>query len=470
MNQPHSIRIGLAFCTPMPYVRTANGQHKLDTITVEWHRKRQGLSTPTNFNIIEVYTDGMEVGDARNEAVRRCLSHNPVPEYLFFLDNDVLPEYDAVTKLLYRARHLPNYDVYCGVYCAKWMNPTEPLIYAGDGQGPFWDWTVGDILTSEGHGITGTHMGLTLIRTSLFDDLPWDDEDPWFVSTNGAELSDGCLKSRRGTEDLYFYNRCRERGREVRICVDTSVLAGHIDKGTGVIYGLPWDCGPVMRQKALYGKDNPKIDENDGEKKIALDIGCGSTHREWKDHKTYRLDIRPEVEPDYCQDTRKMNLPSDHFDLVASSHHLEHIGRWEQEEVWQEIFRVCKPGGQIEHIVPSMDWAGFNIFDGNMDEHVMNVLYGAQESHGYERIYNTHFFGYTKAVATELAESAGFENVVCLDWRDDESLGYNLVIRGQKPGGTDEPQEAVAETEEEPHAESEVEELKFRETRCVARV
>lgn len=426
---PHEVRIGLAFCTPMPYIQLRNGNRILDPLTVDWHRARMGLSTPTNFNVIQIRADGMEVGDARNAAIKNCLSHDPIPEFIFFLDNDVLPSFDAITKLIYRARQYPDYDVFCGVYCAKGMSPPEPLIYAGNGQGPFWDWTVGDILTTEGHGITGTHMGLTLIRLSLFDRLPWDDEKPWFYTANEVEISDeGGLKTRRGTEDLWFYKTAAERGEKVNILVDTSVLAGHIDKGTGIVWGLDWNSDQVKRQKALYDKS----EEYKNQKK-ALDIGCGSTRREWKGYTTYRLDIRPDVEPDYCQNTLQMNLPNNHFDLVASSHHLEHIPRWEQERVWKEIYRITKPGGQIEHIVPSLDWAGGKLFDAQIDEHVMNVLYGAQEAHGYDREYNLHYFGYTKSLAKELAESAGFEGVTCEDWRDNEDLGYNLIIRGTKP-------------------------------------
>jgi predicted SAM-dependent methyltransferase len=129
---------------------------------------------------------------------------------------------------------------------------------------------------------------------------------------------------------------------------------------------------------------------------------------------------------------------------VASSHHLEHIPRWEQEVVWREVFRVCKPGGRIEHTVPSLEWAAAKIADGQADEHVFNVLYGAQESHGYERTLNLHYFGYTKSIARALAEAVGFESVVCEDWQDRPELGYNLIIRGEKPD-----EELPVATEEE---------------------
>jgi predicted SAM-dependent methyltransferase len=232
-----------------------------------------------------------------------------------------------------------------------------------------------------------------------------------------------------------------------KIIVDTSVLAGHVDKKNGITWGLPDDSPPVQRAKWLGGKDKEE------DLLLALDLGAGGIRRQWMGYRTYTTDIRADSKPDYVQDTRWLNLPDGHFDLVASSHHLEHIPRWEQERVWGEVFRVCKPVGAIEHTVPSLEWAAAKIADGQADEHVFNVLYGAQESHGYERQFNLHYFGYTKEVARALAEGAGFVNVTCTDWTDTPELGYNLVIRGTKPGKT-EPSESLPVAEEIPVSEA----------------
>lgn len=422
------MKVLVAFCTPCPKIRLANGQEILDTITMQWHRKRTALALGTNVNFVELHEDGKEVGVARDSAARRCLKMEPVPEFLFFLDYDVLPEFDAFTKLVFRARCFPNYDVYAGVYTCKWANPSDPLIYAGDGGGAFWDWALGDLLTTEGHGITGTHMGLTLIRTSLFqrmlDAKVVKDDEPFFKTVKET-WKDGGMKSRSGTEDLYFYQLARKV--DCKIMVDTSVLAGHIDKRNGITYGLPPTSPGVERGKWYQDKDKEETS------KLALDIGAGGRRREWPGYKTYTTDIRADAKPDYVQDTRWLNLPDNHFDLVASSHHLEHLGRFDQEQVWREMFRILKPGGKMEHIVPSLDWAGHKLQAGVVDEHVYNVLYGAQEAHGYAREYNLHYFGYTAKVAQALAEECGLVNVQVRDWRQEPGLGYNLVITGDKP-------------------------------------
>lgn len=421
MVQPHVVSVGIAYCTPIPYVNGPAGP-RLAPITIEWQRAVKNLLIPTNINMVQVIEDGKEVGEARQHCVEQVMAMANRPEFIFFLDYDVLPAYDAIVKLLMRARHYPDYDIFAGVYTLK-SPVAEPLIYKGWGNGPFWDWTVGDLLTD---GITGIHMGVTLIRTSLFERLNWK-ESPVFQSENDTFIKDGVIVSNRGTEDLHFCCRAVEEA-GAKILVDTSVLCGHQDISTGIVYGLAPDSRPVMGAKWLS-----RGTEYDAEKK-ALDLGAGATRRQWDGYKTYTTDIRPDTGADYVQDTRLLNLPAESFDLIASSHHLEHIPRWEQEEVWRQMFLVCKPGGKIEHIVPSAEWAGCKLADGDCDEHVMNVLYGAQEAHGYRREHNLHFIAYTKALATALAEAAGFTDVVCEDWRDREELGYNLIIRGKKPG------------------------------------
>lgn len=484
-------RCCVAICTPMP---AKQGPHGLvyDTISPRWHRARNGLSMPTNFNTVELFADGMEVGDARSRIAARCLELESQPEFLLFLDYDVLMPPDAFTKLFFRARTLPDYDIYAGVYCCKWHSPPDPLIYGEHGQGSIWDWAVGDILTTESHGVKTVHMGLTLIRVSAFQKLldaglvhgdgTDQDDCPFFKTTDETRTVDaksGAGLTKAGTEDVFFCDLLSRIGG--KILVDTSVLAGHEDKRTGVVYGLPmdrygpsgrakWlgdgkgnsadreeakggpcDCGSVRTPESTQGwvwnpsptaetpcqyyrRDCPKCRGlGTTQKKLALDIGAGGTRRHWDGYVTYTTDIRADTKPDYVQDTRLLNFPEGHWNLTASSHHLEHLGRWDQETVWKEIFRVTAPGGHTEHIVPNIEWAAQKVVDKEIDGHVLNVLYGAQEEHGYPRLYNTHFFGYTPEIAVALAEQAGFVDVTTESWKENDGLGYNLIVRGTKP-------------------------------------
>lgn len=441
-------RVCVAICTPMPM---RNGVY--DTISVRWHRSRMGLRIPTNFNTCEMLADGLEVGDARSRVVAQVLTTKPVPEFILWLDYDVLMPPDALTKLFFRARTLLDYDIYAGVYCLKNLAHSEPLIYGELGQGPIWNWKVGDLLTTESHGVKSVHSGLTLVRTSLYRKLldaglvggqGDDQEDRPFYRTNiekDMTLDDGRQVRTGGTEDIYFCNLVDIVGG--KILVDTSVLAGHEDKNTGIIYGLPYIAGgPVDRAKWLVNRDGDEPDRKEAEAgglKLALDIGAGAERRKLDGYVVYTTDIRADVNPDYIQDSRLLNLPDDHFDLTTSEHHLEHMGRFDQEHVWENIFRITRPGGRTEHLIPNIEWAAKMIADGEMEDsdqapHIMNVLYGSQEAAvGVAREYNSHHFGYTPAIAKALAESAGFVDVTVESYKDRPELLYNLLVKGVKP-------------------------------------
>ncbi len=441
----HNARTCVVICTPLAKVTGPRGDLILDPISPLWHRARAGLHMPTNINICEAQADGMEVGDARSRIARNCLDMKTPPEFLLFIDSDVIVPYDAFTKLFFRARCYPDHDIFAGVYCLKNNSVPDPLIYTENGQGPFWNWKVGDLLTTDGHGIGSVHMGATLIRVSLFKRLldaglvhgdgTDQNDEPFFHTGNVRSDKPGVARLAVGTEDIYFCHKARQLG--AKILVDTSVLCGHHQKETGITYGLPYGEGPSEWTKWLHdangGKSNDRKEADKDDKKLALDIGAGGDRRHWDGYVTYTTDIRPDTKPDYVQDTRLLNLPEGHFDLVASSHHLEHIGRWDQESVWRQIFKVCAPGGFIEHVVPNIEWAAQKVVDKEVDGHVLNVLYGAQEAHGYERQYNLHYFGYTPEVAIALAEQAGFVDVTTEDWKQNPDLGYHLIIRGTKP-------------------------------------
>lgn len=444
MFSPHQ-KTCVVICTPLAKIRGPRGDAIFDPISPLWHRARSGLLFGTNINTVELFVDGFEVGEARSIVAARCLEMQPNAEFLFFLDSDVIVPGDAFVKLLFRARCFPDHDMFAGVYCLKNASAPDPLIYRELGEGPFWDWAVGDLLTTEQHGIKYIHMGLTLIRVSLFKrmieagvvhaDGKNQNDLPFFKTVDSRSVKDGCNLVQMGTEDIYFCAAAQQIG--AKILVDTGVLAGHHDKSTGITYGLPWEGGPTERAKWM-GMANKTKDREEADAKgiyIALDLGAGDTRREIAGYKVYTTDLRADTKPDYVQDTRCLTMPEGHFDLVTSSHHLEHIGRWDQEKVWGEIFRITKPGGKIDHIVPSLDWSGWKIREGQVDQHVMNVLFGAQELHGYAREMNTHYFGYTKDIARALATEAGFVEVEVRDWRDDETLGYNLIITGLKPAG-----------------------------------
>jgi SAM-dependent methyltransferase len=411
--------------------------------TLDWHEHYCAMVTPVNWNFVVAHPRGMLVDEARNWAVEKAREVRA--KYLFFIDYDVLVPPDALLRLQYDMEQHPEADVFCGVYCSK-CNVPQPLIFKRDGFGAWWDWKVGEIheLTPDG----GCHMGLTLLRVSAFDKIDAhfaarnEPRPPYFLTDR--RVSDGGMFI--GTEDLAFCKLLREAGG--RIFADTQVLAGHQCLQTHKVYGLPLTSKPVTKSWIRLAQEG---------KSVALDLGCGETRHEFPGYDvTLRCDARPEVEPDYLVDVRHLPFPDGFAAHVFSSHCLEHFGRWEAADVLKEWARVLKPGGTMRLIVPDVTWAARRILEkGYADGDAMNVLYGAQEAHGYARELNSHHVGFTPLSLQALAEECGLE-VISLEHGDtNPSLGYNIVLDARKPA----PADAKASLESSPNGAEKVERL-----------
>ena len=88
---------------------------------------------------------------------------------------------------------------------------------------------------------------------------------------------------------------------------------------------------------------------NSGKKKRFLEIGPGEDRIPGFE----TLDITPKRNVDYVRDcAKKMPFGNCTFDIVYSSHVLEHIPWYQVEEVLREWVRILKPGGYMEIWVP----------------------------------------------------------------------------------------------------------------------
>lgn len=103
--QPHLCGLGVAYCTPVPFVNGPAGP-RLAPVTIEWHRAERNLALPTNINRIQVHKDGMEVGEARQSCVEDCMALARRPEFIFFLDYDVIGSLNAVERVATSNRQL----------------------------------------------------------------------------------------------------------------------------------------------------------------------------------------------------------------------------------------------------------------------------------------------------------------------------------------------------------------------------
>lgn len=245
--------------TPWPGRVLPDGRVMHEPGSPLWDRAKNGITYPTSLSTSEIYLDFAASDDAHNRAARNCLDlWNKPPEFIFLLDRWVIPGWDCIQRLLFHARMRPDYDIYAGVVVKAGNSPPDPMIYTSfDGYGSYWDWTVGDVLTSDEHGIKWTHLSLTLIRCSVFqkllnsglisDDGINLDGEPWFKNVCEHVREGNNTKLKRIPEETRFAEMVLKIGG--RILVATEVQSATLDLNTGQAYGLPGDVGPVKRAR-----------------------------------------------------------------------------------------------------------------------------------------------------------------------------------------------------------------------------
>jgi predicted SAM-dependent methyltransferase len=173
--------------------------------------------------------------------------------------------------------------------------------------------------------------------------------------------------------------------------------------------------------------------------KEVLHIGCGETPLpEWfgSVHET-RLDIAPHVKPDIVADMAHIPDGLGPFDVVYSSHSLEHLYPHDGDSCLAGCLRVLKPDGKIVINVPDLE--GLSPTD--------DVLYkcpGGEEVRAWDLFYGyrpalkdypfmAHRTGFTSATLRTALERAGFERITVLRSPEESTTPHNLVAVAVKP-------------------------------------
>lgn len=361
---------------------------------INWGLAFSTYRPTVNYNSRTGVVWGQDVATARNQLGEQSMIDKS--RYLFFIGDDVTAPGHVLQQLIYRMEHNPKIGIVGGIYCAK-SDPPAPLVFRANGAGPYWNWTVGEFFR-----VTGIGMDCTLIRTDVLKQL----EKPWFVTVRDDGYIDGKASSESWTEDLYFCKRvCEETDWE--IWADSMIMCEHwqyLGGNQWKTYTLRSDSRP-MQVGEVQGKQ-------------ILDLGCGPQH--WNfgaEGQVTRCDIREECEPDFRIDIRQLPFDDDSYDIVFSSHTLEHFGRDEMDDILKEWTRVLKPSGEMRLILPNIEWAAKKILNDDLDWHALNVLYGSQEY-----IENFHRNGFTPARITEALAKQG----LIVDNLDHH--GYNMIV------------------------------------------
>ncbi len=158
----------------------------------------------------------------RNDLVK--VAQEKHAKWIWMVDDDTIPlRCDAVRMListLEQHRH-EGVKAVTGIYVTK-SSVHEPVVFRKDGEGPSWDWKVGEVFPVESAG-----AGCLLISMDVFDTYT----APWF-------------KGEHGKEDLYFCGKLRELG--YKMLAHGGVLCAHFD-GEGEMHTLPEDSYPMLK-------------------------------------------------------------------------------------------------------------------------------------------------------------------------------------------------------------------------------
>ena len=85
--------------------------------------------------------------------------------------------------------------------------------------------------------------------------------------------------------------------------------------------------------------------------KAYLNIGCGSNFsNEWTN-----IDFFSKKYVDFCDIRKPLPYPNNVFDVIYSSHALEHLTKDEGERLVFEIYRILKKGGICRIVVPDTE-------------------------------------------------------------------------------------------------------------------
>jgi predicted SAM-dependent methyltransferase len=380
----------------------------------EWAFAFHQLHPPMDYNVEYAMIKFRPVDEARQIMAENAVSKGC--KYLFFIDEDTTPPAHTLRQLIYHLEHWDNAAVAAGIYCHK-SQPCMPMVFRGNGAGPYWDWKVGEVFDCSGVG-----MGCALIRVDALKTIP----KPWFKTVDSVEaFMENIPQGEMWTEDLYFCDKIlKATGEGVpeggwNILADGGILPNHWDAKTGQSYNLPPTAKPLR-----------PVNWQEGTKKI-VDLGCGEPENSYntEEGKVLRVDIREEVKPDYRCDLRKLPFATKEFDIVFSSHVLEHFARNETKAVLDEWIRILKEDGELRLVLPNLEWAAQHVMNKEIDTDVMNVFYGAQS-------YNENFHktGFTPQIIEQLLAERGFKKFV---W---DFHNYHMFVRAWKI----EPAESIA--------------------------
>lgn len=375
--------------------------HRIDPIVVvglptlrnepmswEWADYFYGLAFPLGCAVTRLRVKGKYVADARNEICQSALQHGA--EWIFMIGDDVHAPQRAF-EMLWRHK----VPLATGVYWSKYQ-PCSPYLWNNtpDGRflaGPYTDWTYGETFKVDWAG-----CDCLLINAEVLKNVPY----PWF--SHDWNYKGEPLPANLATEDVYFYTKCREAG--IELLCDTSVQCDHVDRATGIKYGLTSEMPQITgrdkwKPTVPLPEPNGEIRTEDAPQFLVADLGAGTETPFFHEKaKVIRIDADDSVRPDIRCDLRFIPEKSGTFDIVHVRHVLEHFAMEEHVKIVREWVRILRRGGTLYINVPNLAHAAREILKAEVDPNY-DAMYAYWQLYGRTLFLHPNEFhksGFTK--------------------------------------------------------------------------
>ena len=157
---------------------------------------------------------------------------------------------------------------------------------------------------------------------------------------------------------------------------------------------------------------------------ICLNLGCGpkdtqNVHALFRKYDIVRVDLNPDVEPDFIADVRDLSQFDDNYaDGIFCWHVIEHLYTHEVVPTLKGFLRVLKPGGFAVIGTPDLHVAAYQVVMGNIDKpiymsgvgpiYAVDMLYGFRPEIASGNYYMAHKTGFTSTTLADALKEAGF--------------------------------------------------------------
>jgi len=185
-----------------------------------------------------IYVEGADVAYARNILAEKAKN---VADYIFFIDDDVIPPINTITKLLKHDK-----DIVCGLYFSRPEPHFPQIFYKNKEDSERYD-CVEDYKKDSLIEIDSCGAGCILIKAEVFKKLKL----PYF-----QYIPKGENNPRKG-EDFYFCEKVKESG--YKIFCDTSIICKHI--GKKLIGAEHWEYSVQMLKEMKEKMGEEKFNE-----------------------------------------------------------------------------------------------------------------------------------------------------------------------------------------------------------------